>query len=404
MHFSFLILLYQLIWSTTAVTALTVRPAYTSAVIKVCYDGTLFHGWSASNKKESVSDLNSNDILQEPKSQKRTRSRRNKFRPSIKVGEVRSVEQSIKSALAKLYGNVPMNKIVVEGSSRTDKGVHSVSSYALIYCISDYAGPLSIPGKKLPHPRNPYDEAFQELPFKSDMHHLVSALNKMLPPDVKVVDISPMPTIRSGKNEPFHPSLDSVKKTYRYTFSLGAIHDPIRCRAVWYSPHRSSIDLDRADKCAEILSGTHDFVAFRGAFRGNERSKTQDTVCTIYDISIFEEAGLGLQGANDCLSNLSKTFCIDITGDRFLYKQVRFMVGAIIELSTSDNLPEDILNLIFKNKEWPEKGVHSFPRLCAPSHGLCLVNVKFDQKWTFQWLYADKNASDTSSVDKLVIS
>lgn len=180
------LLLIHFLWSVTIIEALTAAPAYTSAVIKVCYDGTLFHGWSASNNKESKSDLNSTP-LQESIIQKRTRSRRNKLRPSVKIGEVRSVEQNIKCALAKLYGNVPLNKVVVEGSSRTDKGVHSDSSYALIYCIRDDDGPQSIPGKKLPHPRNPCDEAFQELPCKSDLTLLVSKLNKMLPPDLRYV-------------------------------------------------------------------------------------------------------------------------------------------------------------------------------------------------------------------------
>jgi tRNA U38,U39,U40 pseudouridine synthase TruA len=182
------LLLCQFLWTAATVAALAAAPEsyYTSAVIKVCYDGTLFHGWSASNNKKSITNVNKNAI-QEPRNQKRTRSRRNKLRPSIKLGEVRSVEHSIQCALAKLYGNVPVDKIVVEGSSRTDKGVHSESSYALIYCIRDDAGPLSIQGKKLPHPRNPYDEAFQELPFKSDLQQLVSTLNKMLPPDVRYV-------------------------------------------------------------------------------------------------------------------------------------------------------------------------------------------------------------------------
>lgn len=175
----------------------------------------------------------------------------------------------------------------------------------------------------------------------------------------------------------------------------------MKIRTVWHSPYRSSFDLARAKKCTEILSGTHDFLAFRGAFRGNEKYKMQDTVCNIYDISIYEEAGLDLHEEGN-----SQTFCIEITGDRFLYKQVRLMVGAIIELSSSDRIPEDILHFILNNKQWPDnKGHTSFPRLCAPARGLCLVDVKFDPKWKFQWLYADHHHTRTrNSVKELFLS
>lgn len=385
---SLMMILVVLGMLVTEADALGQAQVLTSAVLKVCYDGTLFHGWSASNHRniDNLSHLKS-DVVDGPGTQRRTRSRRNKLRPSVRPGEVRSVEQCLKIALAKLYGNVPLNKIVVEGSSRTDKGVHSDSSYALVYCIGCDSGPFSIKGKRLPHPTSPFDEAFQELPFHSDLHKLILTLNKMLPPDVRVKNISPMPILHTGEYKPFHPSLDSVQKTYRYTFSVGDIHDPIRCRNVWHVPHRSVIDMGRAEKCAEILCGKHDFLAFRGAFRGNERGKKQDdTVCEIFDISIVDEVDLISQGLNFGVSNLTRTFCIDITGDRFLYKQVRFMVGAILQISTDDHIPEDSLKLILERKEWPEKSQMSFPRLCAPSHGLCLIDVMFDPKWKFEWL------------------
>jgi len=103
----------------------------------------------------------------------------------MKKNEVRSVEQALKGALSKLYGNVNPQTIVVEGCSRTDKGVHSKSSYALIYCLVDNAGEQSIEGKRLPHPVTPDDRSFKELPFKSDLQQMLFAINKMLPPDVR---------------------------------------------------------------------------------------------------------------------------------------------------------------------------------------------------------------------------
>ena len=161
--------------------AFGVKQPLTSAVLQVSYDGSLFHGWSASNNKGNVTD-SVDSVFQTRKS---GRSRRNKLRPSMKKGDIRSVEQSLQGALSKLYGNVPPKSIVVEGCSRTDKGVHSEGSYALIYCMIDESGPNSIQGKRLPHPTGPDDTAFKELPFKSDLQQMVFAMNKMLPPDVR---------------------------------------------------------------------------------------------------------------------------------------------------------------------------------------------------------------------------
>ena len=214
----------SLLSSLTAVTTSFSSQPLTSAVLRVAYDGTLFHGWTASNNG------NATIIPAVYQSRRSGRSRRNRHRPSMKQGEVRSVVSSVKSALSKLYGNVPMDRIVVEGSSRTDKGVHSNDSYALIYCLLDDDAPLSIEGKRLPHPISPRDESFKELPFKSDLKQMIFALNKMLPPDVRVHNASPMPSTIDSSMRPFHPSLDSQRKTYRYTFSVGEIHDPICCR------------------------------------------------------------------------------------------------------------------------------------------------------------------------------
>ena len=114
------------------------------------------------------------------------------------------------------------------------------------------------------HPSSSTDASyFLPLPFDSDLRRIVWVMNKMLPPDVRILDASPTPddyilpshdappfrTIdprQRGKDDgpddgkrdrgrgdgtrPFHPSLDTEAKTYRHTFSLGQFHNPTRCR------------------------------------------------------------------------------------------------------------------------------------------------------------------------------
>jgi len=343
-------------------------PKYTSAVLQIAYDGTLFHGWSAGNDGFTGNPPPFKADGNQPLT--RGRSRRNRLRPSFRQGEIRSVEGVIKACLSKLYGNVPQDCIVVEGSSRTDKGVHAKGMIALIYCLLEGKGTQSIEGKQTPHPISPSDANFKELPFNSDLQKLLYTLNRMLPPDVRILNASYMPTY-NFQNVPFHPSLSSVAKTYRYTISVGDIFDPIRSSHVWHIGN--NFDIERAKICANVLRGNHNFIAFRGAFRGSERGKLQDTYCNIMDICISEDY------STTTSFTICKSYHIDIKGDRFLYKMVRFLVGCIVQYSTNDNMQiQNVIDALEKD-EW--KG----HRMCAPAHGLCLMNVHFLSSIEFDW-------------------
>ncbi len=114
----------------------------------------------------------------------------------------------------------------------------------------------------------------------------------------------------------------------------------------------------------------------------------QDTVCTLSDIIIREEV-------NDDSSTLCKTFCIDLTGNRFLYKQVRFLVGTIVQYASSKHVNTDDIARILEGGKWYENSDDGngdqkevpFPRFCAPPQGLSLEKVKFGEEWCFDWLH-----------------
>lgn len=104
----------------------------------------------------------------------------------------------------------------------------------------------------------------------------------------------------------------------------------------------------------------------------------------MFDISLSEEG-------SDCAEcdpvGLCKTYCIEVTGDRFLYKQVRFMVGTIIQYATKEVTKEE-LEEILASKKWVESANSqlSLQRFCAPAHGLGLTAVEFNENWAFEWL------------------
>jgi tRNA pseudouridine38-40 synthase len=310
----------------------------TSMLLQVSYDGGRFTGWSAANSDESQS------------------------------GFVRSIQGILSQKIARLFGDVDPARVVVEGTSRTDKGVHAKKMVAQVYCLSEKweSDPvLSIPGKRLPHPMNSTDDK-SFVPFPMDPAKLMFVLNRMMPDDISIRGISRSPC-QHGR--PFHPTLDSVSKTYQYTFSIGNLHDPTQWRRTWHIG--PSCDVVEIAATCKLLEGTHDFCAFRGAPRGKEdrrRQETENTVCTLTSVAIHQVNELSP------IPDL-RTFRITVTGGRFLYKMVRFLVGAVIEVGQGKLALYDVQQAMETGSFVPNKKPQ-----CAPAHGLTLMDVEFAQE------------------------
>ena len=165
------------------------QPVLTTALLNISYDGAHFTGWSSSNEdnhERDDDDDNKHDLNQSTGDSSslpfRPSRRRRKRRESPKKGNyVRSVQGVVQKSLAKLHGDVNPSRIVVDGSSRTDKGVHATSMIAQIYCLSSIAnctldGPNNIPGKKLPHPSSSHDNSPSFEPIPMDLPKLMYVL------------------------------------------------------------------------------------------------------------------------------------------------------------------------------------------------------------------------------------
>jgi tRNA pseudouridine38-40 synthase len=318
----------------------------TSILLLLSYDGGRFTGWSDSNKGET--------------------------------GFVRSVEGVLKQNFAKLFGDIEPSRIIVEGTSRTDKGVHAKRMIAQVYCLSpDWEATnhsrSTIPGKRLPHPRSSTDETCF-VPFPMDLTKLVFVLNRILPHDISVRDAQPSP-FQHGR--PFHPTLDAATKTYRYSFSAGPMPDPTQWRRTWHvgkafeeNEHGSNLEA-----ACLILQGTNDFRAFRGAPRGkNDRQRQLDesTICTLSNVSIELDT-------SPCPIPELQTYHLSITGDRFVYKMVRFIAGSLVAIGQGTLSTKDLSRALDEGSFAPVQKPQ-----CAPGCGLALVNVTHDTELT--WL------------------
>ena len=216
--------------------------------------------------------------------QRRQRNRRRgveEFLPSQQRRR-RNVEGVLKENLAKLFGAVdPNTRIVVEGCSRTDKGVHASCMIAQVYCLkSDYNNDSSnnrtvICGKRIPHPATPTDDlCFEVLPMNQNLSKIAFSLNRMSPPDIQITGISPTPYLdRTNNTGPFltgnvnnngekttknifHASLSSKSKTYEYRISTGCIYDPCFRKMVWHVGS-SDLNIEKMKDACDLFQGTH---------------------------------------------------------------------------------------------------------------------------------------------------
>uniref|UniRef100_A0A7S2VDE7 tRNA pseudouridine synthase n=1 Tax=Entomoneis paludosa TaxID=265537 RepID=A0A7S2VDE7_9STRA len=360
------------------------KPALTSVVLKISYDGRCFSGWSAAND-----DPNNNNKTVAKDAPRSGRRRRNQGMHSLLSGRPRSVEGVLKSCFAKLYGNVDPQQIVIEGVSRTDKGVHALSMVALVYCLSPdldlemAQSARTIPGKRLPHPWNSTDTScFCTLPM--DTTRLGYTINRMLPPDVAILQVAEMPNVRASSSAetdliPFHPTISSESKTYQYHLAVAPRPNPLTRRTSWYVGNH--LDLDRLQQAAQLLQGNHDFGAFRGAARGSTDKRkyaAQSTTCHVMDVNVTVKAS-DMWGAQMIdAPGSSQNIIVTIRADRFLYKMIRFMVGAMVGVATGVMELDDLQTML----DTQDRVETQFK--CAPPEGLFLTNVEFQEEiaWT----------------------
>ena len=381
----------------------------TNAILRISFDGSRFTGWSAANGGKDALSL-------QKKRRKRDRRRggvEEFTEAQLPAGFVRSVEGVVKENMAKFYGGVdPNTRIVVEGCSRTDKGVHATCMIAQVYCLkkdfstqasrsesnnqnsendndSNNTNNMVISGKRIPHPASPTDDScFEAIPMNGNLPKIAFSFNRMRPADVQITGIAPAPRMKDG--EVFHASLSSESKTYEYRLSTGYFSDPTLRKIVWHVGS-SDLDLEKIQKACALLKGNHDFSAFQGAARGSEdkRRQTKTTSCTLYDIRVDGQHPVDIHedhyfpGVDPPLQNYN----IVVKGDRFLYKMVRFLVGALVAVGHGTLELDDIERAI-ETGSWDipdDPGGRRKQFECAPAHGLMLTHVEYGDRIAFDW-------------------
>jgi tRNA pseudouridine38-40 synthase len=213
-----------------------------------------------------------------------------------------SIQKIVQGALE----TVLRHPVALTGSSRTDAGVHAYGQVA--------------------H----FDTA-----VLIDPKRLRLSLNALLPPDIRVMDVERVA-------DDFHARYSATSKIYHYHLHCNGPVDPhvrlYRTRLYGFC--------DRKALCAAtgLLIGQHDFRPFANV----SGKDPKDPIRTLSRLDVVEERG-GVR--------------LEFEGDGFLYKMVRNIVGALMEVATGIRAPESI---------WQQTR-----RSTAPAQGLTLIQVNY---------------------------
>jgi len=204
-----------------------------------------------------------------------------------------TLQQTLEETIHKITGEW----MHVQGSGRTDSGVHALGQTA------NFRTRSRIPAARLR-----------------------LALNALLPPDI---------VVRSVREAPpeFHAQFDAKWKTYRYTI----LNDRVPTALNRFFCHQVPVPLGvRAmRRAARCLVGRHDFQAFR-----SEGWREKDTVRTIRRLTVSKEG---------------RYIYVTVTGDGFLYNMVRAIVGTLVDIGRGKRPPED-MEKILKSRDRKQAG------------------------------------------------
>jgi len=245
--------------------------------LTIQYDGTDFHGWQMQ-------------------------------------GELRTVQGELTKALSLIEGR----DVVVNGSGRTDAGVHAEGQVASVNLL-----------KQITEPK------------------LRSAINGNVGKDVRVVEARAV-------DEEFHARYSALGKTYRYRVVNGPVISPFWLR---YAHHEARpLDLERMNESARLFLGLHDWTAFASA-----QSDTETKTRTITELAV---AGYWDE------RSASRVIEITVSADGFLRYMVRSMAGTLLAVGRG----EMDSTLVEQAIDGGDRGLVA---ATAPACGLTLVSVRY---------------------------
>jgi tRNA pseudouridine38-40 synthase len=209
-----------------------------------------------------------------------------------KQQNARTVQGELIKACEHIFGD---GFIDLQGSGRTDSGVHALSQVAHLE-VNTMLAP----------------------------HILMMKLNDLLPYDINILDLE-----KSNKN--FHARHSAKSRIYLYQISRR--RNAFEKNHVWWV--KDKLDFEAMKKASKLFIGMNDFSSF-----SDDDPEEKSTKVAIDDIELSENEDLIL---------------VRITGSHFIWKMVRRIVGILVEVGRGKKSEKDILFYLNNKSNEPAK-------------------------------------------------
>ncbi|HEX2583475.1 MAG TPA: tRNA pseudouridine(38-40) synthase TruA [Chlamydiales bacterium] len=229
--------------------------------------------------------------------------------------QVQQNSSAIQPLIQKALEVVLRHKLDLTGSGRTDAGVHARGQTAHFDSETSFDPPK-----------------------------LLLSLNALLPKDIRILSVERVAA-------DFHARYSARSKIYHYHLHLFPIADP------FFAPYRfqvlDRIEIEALRQAAPLFLGTRDFTSFANEAKRGSASK--NPVRTLLRFDIVEE----FNGVR-----------LELEGDGFLYKMVRNLAGALLDVARGKISPSQV-GQIFAAKDRRQVGA------ALPAHALFLHQVNY---------------------------
>lgn len=227
-----------------------------------------------------------------------------------------TIQGELRDAIARITGE----RVLPQGSGRTDAGVHALGQVASFSLTA------------------PIPEA-----------NLVRALNRTLPAAIRVLRAERMP-------DNFHARHSARSKTYEYRIFRGDVCPPWLARYVFAMAGR--LDLNAMQQAAALVLGEHDFTSFCATDPDRQEEESGNAGSRIRCLLLSEWRQEG------------DLFLYRVQGNGFLHHMVRNLVGTFLEAGRG-NVTEGQITTILQARSRPQAGP------TAPARGLFLAHVDY---------------------------
>jgi len=200
-----------------------------------------------------------------------------------KQENAKTIQGTIVKALNDIFGN---DFVDLQGSGRTDSGVHALSQIAHLDAKTVLAPEI-----------------------------IRMKLNDLLPHDINILEVE-----KASQN--FHARHDA--KTRSYLYQISKRRTAFGKNYVWWI--KDKLDFKKMESASKLFIGMHDFSSF-----SDDDPEEKSTKVLIDDIQIKEEDDLIL---------------IRIVGSHFIWKMVRRIVGVLVEVGRGRKTENDILGYL----------------------------------------------------------